>query len=266
MESAFQDTEHVAAPAEAAASDAVSSVEKALDVLLAVSAAGTAGVSEIARGLGQPKSTTHRLLAALGRRALVERDPGGRYRPGARLLALGLAVLDREPVVAAARPVLEAEAEALGETLFLAAARAGRIVVLDKVEGSGLLRAAPRVGSEVPVHATAMGKLYLAFAPELVSLPAGPLPRYTSRTQTSRTALARAVARARRNGFAENREEWMEGLAVVAAPVRAGERMHATIGLAAASVRLSPAKTQRVARRLVAAAARIRATLEGNGA
>jgi DNA-binding IclR family transcriptional regulator len=58
----------------------------------------------------------------------------------------------------------------------------------------------------------------------------------------------------------------MEGLAVVAAPVRAGDRMHATIGLAAASVRLSPAKTQRVTRRLVAAAARIRATLEGNGA
>ena len=60
-------------------------------------------------------------------------------------MALGLGVLDREPVVAAARPELEAEARASGETLFLAAARGGRIAVLDKVEGTGFLCAAPTV-------------------------------------------------------------------------------------------------------------------------
>ena len=243
--------------------DATSSIEKALDVLFHVSGAGIAGVSEIARALSLPKSTTHRLLAALGRRALVERDAGGRYRPGVRLLALGLGVLEREPIVAAARPVLEAEAEAIGETLFLAAARAGRIVVLDKVEGSGLLRAAPRVGSEVPVHATAVGKLYLAFAPESVSLPKGSFTRFTPSTPTSLRALEREVAKAKRRGFAENREEWMAGLAVVAAPVRAAGRMHATVAVAAPSARLSAAKTEALAKRLLAAAARISATLEG---
>jgi len=243
--------------------DATSSIEKALDVLFHVSAAGSAGVSEIARALSLPKSTAHRLLAALGRRALVERDAGGRYRPGVRLLALGLGVLEREPIVAAARPVLEAEAEAIGETLFLAAARAGRIVVLDKAEGTGFLRAAPRVGSEVPVHATAVGKLYLAFAPEMVSLPKGAFPRFTPSTPTSLRALEREVAKARRRGFAENREEWVAGLAVIAAPVRAGGRMQASVALAAPSVRLSAAKTGTLARRLVAAAARISATLEG---
>jgi DNA-binding IclR family transcriptional regulator len=272
MDSSFRYTEQApqasrAEPAREAADatslDATSSIEKALDVLFQVSAAGSAGVSEIARALALPKSTAHRLLAALCRRALVERDAGGRYRPGVRLLALGLAVLDREPVVAAARSVLEAEADAIGETLFLAAARAGRIVVLDKAEGSGLLRAAPRVGSEVPVHATAVGKLYLAYAPDDVALPAGALPRFTARTPTSRRALEREVARARRRGFAENREEWMEGLAVVAAPVLAGGRMHATVALAAPSARLPAAKIAPVARRLVAAAVRVGAALEG---
>ena len=249
-----------------AALDATSSIEKALDVLFHLSAAGNAGVSEIARALALPKSTAHRLLAALGRRGLVERDPGGRYRPGVRLLALGLAVRDREPIVAAARPVLESEAESIGETLFLAAARAGRIVVLDKAEGTGFLRAAPRVGSEVPVHATAVGKLYLAFAPDAVSLPADALPRFTARTPTSRRALEREVALARKRGFAENREEWMAGVAVVAAPVLAGGRMHATVALAAPSVRLPAAKIAPVARRLVAAAARVGAALEGRNA
>jgi len=262
MSSVSRDTEHREGVAEPIL-DATSSIEKALDVLFHVSAAGSAGVSEIARALSLPKSTTHRLLAALGRRALVERDVGGRYRPGVRLLALGLGVLEREPIVAAARPVLEAEAETIGETLFLAAARAGRIVVLDKAEGTGFLRAAPRVGSEVPVHASAVGKLYLAFAPETVSLPKGAFPRFTASTPTSLRALEREVAKARRRGFAENREEWVAGLAVIAAPVLAGGRMQASVALAAPSVRLSAAKTETLARRLVAAAARISATLEG---
>jgi len=123
-----------------------SSVEKALDLLLHLATSGAFGVTALSRAVGLPKSTAHRLLAALGRRGLVERDAEGRYRPGMRLVALGLGVLDREPVVAAARSVLEAEAAALGETLFLAGARAGRLVVLDKVEGNGFLRASPRVG------------------------------------------------------------------------------------------------------------------------
>ena len=264
MSASFHDTEQPTEARDAApAIDALSSIEKALDVLFHVAEAGSAGVSEIARALALPKSTAHRLLAALGRRGLVERDAGGRYKPGVRILALGLGVLEREPVVAAARPVLEAEAEALGETLFLAAARAGRIVVLDKAEGTGFLRAAPRVGSDVPVHATAVGKLQLAFAPEDVTLPSGSWPRFTPHTPTSLRQLEREVARARRQGWAENREEWMPGLVVLAAPVVAAGRMQATLALAALSVRLPAAKTERVARRLAAAAARIGARLEG---
>jgi IclR family acetate operon transcriptional repressor len=243
--------------------DATTSVEKALDVLLHLHRAGALGVSGIARALALPKSTTHRLLGSLVGRGLVEQDEQGRYRPGLRLVALGLGVLDREPVVAAARPELEAEAAASGETLFLAAARAGRLVVLDKVEGTGFLRAAPRVGEEVPVHATATGKLYLAFAPESLARSTARLPRFTPRTSSAPRALAREVERVRRSGWAENREEWVPGLAVVAAPVQAGGRLVAVVALAAPAVRLPASASGRVARRLRAVAARIGATLEG---
>jgi len=239
------------------------SVEKALDLLLHLAGAGSAGVTELARAVGLPKSTAHRLLAALGRRGLVERDEQGRYRPGIRLVALGLGVLDREPVVAAARPVLEAEAAALGETIFLAGARSGRLVVLDKVEGTGFLRAAPRVGEEVPAHATATGKLYLAFAPHALAGRAAALARFTPRTCTARSALEREVARVRRRGWAANREEWVPGLAVVAAPVRADGRMHGVVALAAPAVRLPAAQQHRLAARLLAAATRIAARLGG---
>ncbi|MEB2345537.1 MAG: IclR family transcriptional regulator [Deltaproteobacteria bacterium] len=241
--------------------DATTSVEKALDVLFHLHGAGAAGVSEIARALALPKSTTHRLLGSLLRRGLVEQDEQGRYRPGLRLVALGLGVLDREPVVAAARPQLEAEARATGETLFLAAARGGRVVVLDKVEGTGFLRASPRVGEEVPLPVTATGLLHLAFAPESVARSAS-----TPSGFAERQALAREVALARRRGWAQNREEWIPGLAVVAAPVLAAGRLVAVVALAAPAVRLPAGQTGRFARRVVAAAERIGATLEGRSA
>lgn len=221
------------------------------------------GVSQLARGLGLPKSSAHRLLAALVRRGLVERDEAGRYRPGVALAALARGALEREPVVAAARPVLESEADALGETVFLVGLRGGRLLVLDQAEGTGFLRAAPRVGTQVPVHATAVGRLYLAFAADALGWPEPPLERFTPRTPATAEALAREVARARRQGFAESREEWIPGLSVLAAPLVSGGRLAAAIAVAAPAQRLEALGRDAVAQRLRAAAERVAARLEG---
>jgi len=247
--------------------EAQSTVEKAVDVLFHLHAAPRAcGVTDIGRTLGLSKSSTHRLLTALSRRGLVEKDERGRYRPGIGLVALGVGALDREPIAAAARPVLEAEAHALGETVFLVAARAGRIIVLDKSEGEGFLRAAPRVGSTVPVHATAVGKLYLAFGDGSIDLAAGDLARFSNETITERSALDRAVARAAKRGFAENSDEWIPGLSVVAAPVIAtapARRMLAALAVAAPTPRMRSLGRDEMGSRMMAAAARIAARFEG---
>ena len=137
----------------------LSTVEKAIDLLFHLHAeAAPRGVTAVGKALDLPKSSAHRLLSTLARRGLLERDERGQYCPGIGLVALGLGVLESEPVVAAARPVLELEAEHLGDTVFLTVARAGAVVVLDKAEGTGFLRAAPRIGSTVPLHATAVGR------------------------------------------------------------------------------------------------------------
>ncbi len=239
-------------------------VGKAIDLLFHLHEAGAArGLGEIAQALGLPKSSAHRLLAALGSRGLIERDTSGHYRTGMALAALGLGVLEREPVVSAARPVLEAEAKALGETLFLTAARGGRIVVIDKVEAPGFLRASPRIGEEVPVHATAVGRLQLAFAPGSVELARGRLQRFTPSTRVDPGSVAAAVARARNDGWAVNREEWTPGLVVVAAPVLVGERLIATLALGAPSARLGAERESRVAARLIRAARAIGLRLAG---
>ena len=187
-------------------------------------------------------------------------------------MALGVGALDREPIVAAARPVLESESQALGETVFLVAARAGRIIVLDKSEGEGFLRAAPRVGSTVPVHATAVGKLYLAFGNGSVEAPTGDLARFSDQTLTDRAALDAAVARAAERGFAENSDEWIPGLSVIAAPVIAtasviaaasAARMLGALAVAAPTPRMQSLGCDEMGRRMRAAAARVAARFEG---
>ncbi len=243
------------------------SVDRAIDLLFHLHAEREArGVSDIARALALPKSTVHRLLQALVRRGLVEQDAGGRYEPGARLVALGLGAQERDPVVGVARPVLEEEARALGETVFLTAPRGSAMIVLDKAEGAGFLRAAPRLGEEVPLHATAVGKLAFAFAPERFPIEGAGLERFTERTVRERTTLRAEVERARKQGFAVNRDEWIDGLSVVAAPVMLetpdGEpRFVAALAVAAATQRLRALGPTRLGRRTREAARRIQARL-----
>jgi DNA-binding IclR family transcriptional regulator len=241
---------------------ALTSIEKAVDVLFHLHAARLpVGVTQLGRAVGLPKSSVHRLLASLARRGLVQQDGRGGYETGVGLVALGLGAQERDPLVVAARPVLESEAAETGETVFLVALRARRLVVLDKAEGTGFLRASPQVGSAVPVHATAVGKLFLAFGETpLVRMP---LERFTDRTPTSAIDLERAVARARRDGTATSREEWMPGLSVLAAPIAVRGRMRGALALGAPTPRLPAPTEAALLERVRAAAERISARLAG---
>jgi DNA-binding IclR family transcriptional regulator len=181
-------------------------------------------------------------------------------------VALGLGAQEREPLVVVARETLEVEATALGETVFLVGARAGNLCVLDKAEGTGFLRAAPRVGESVPIHATAAGKLYLAFAPGRVALPSGALERFTGQTLASRRALELEVEEVRAQAFGENHDEWIPGLSVVAAPVFARGELRGVLAVAASSARMRELGRDPVVRRIRAAGARVGQRLEGRSA
>ncbi|MCA9502630.1 MAG: helix-turn-helix domain-containing protein [Myxococcota bacterium] len=226
-------------------------VEKALDVLFHLHAAGEAlGPSEIGRALDLPKSSCHRLLAALAQREVVERDALGRYRPGVALLALGLGAQHRDPIVRAARPTLEAEAAAFGETVFLVARRGGRLRVLDKVEGMGFLRAAPGLGDEIPEDVTAAGQLHRAWEPP-------PAP-------DDRSATLPGPA------WAVNRDAWIAGLSVLGVPVfeaRPGgpPRIAGVLALAAASARFDAIGEDAIATRLCFAARQVNERLGVTG-
>jgi len=238
--------------------DTLSTVDNAVDLLFQLAAEEESqGVSSLARVLELPKANVHRLLSTLLRRGLVERDDRRRYRAGPALVALGLGGLDRDPVAAAARHEVEAAATELGETVFLAGPRAGRLLILDKAEGQGFLRAAPRVGETIPVHATAIGKLVRAHAPDLVPLGAREFERFTAATATDHATLDAEVERAALRGWAENRGEWIEGMSVIAVPIFRDARFVAALAVAAATARIDALGALPTADRLRAAATRI---------
>lgn len=228
-------------------------VDKAVRVLEALQrAGGSVALSELSTATGMPKPTLHRLLGSLMAHELVEQDGQARYALGVGLVRLGLSALATDPFVRVARGELERAAKSFGETFFLVGARAGRLVVLDKVEGTGLLRAAPSVGSEVAVETTASGRLYLALDP-------GALRERPKGARVSERALRAAVAR----GYDLNQGEWIAGLTVVAAPVVARGRLYGTVACAAAAAQLDECRREEAIRRTCAAAERVARALEG---
>lgn len=222
-------------------SAASGTVDKALDLLFALHRRGQPlGVSALGRALDMPKSSVHRLLSSLTRKGMVERDERGRYQPGTALVALGLGVLDRDPVVNAARTVLPGYAERTGETVFLVGARAAELVVLYKHEGTGWLRASPELGAVIPVAPTAVGALYMAHEPERfppASMAA--LAGVDGGSQADAATLAARAEAAGVNGWASNLERWQPGLCVVAAPIVVRGVMRGAVALAAAAPRFA---------------------------
>lgn len=210
-----------------------------------------AALSELAGALDLPKPTLHRLLASLAAYDLVEQDEEGRYRLGVGLVRLGLSALEGDPVVAVSRPELEAAAAGLGQTFFLVAARAGRLFVLDKVEGTGMLRAAPSIGTEVPSHLTASGRLYQGLAPELL--------RPERKKGADRAAIELAVKR----GYDVNQGEWIDGLCVIAAPILSRGRLHGCIACAVVAARFTADEQRKAVQRTKQAAERVSRALSG---
>ncbi|MEO8905014.1 MAG: IclR family transcriptional regulator [Polyangiaceae bacterium] len=207
-------------------------VDKALRVLDVLhQAKAPLPLAELARALAIPKATTHRLLASLLRAALVEQQSDGRYALGVGLVRLGLGALALDPVVRASQLELERAAHELGETFFLVGARGGRLVVLSKVEGTGMLRVAPDVGAEVPLEVTASGRLYMAYAPQLLAGNPG-LGRVS----------AASVKRARARGYDLNEAEWLPGLTVVAAPILANDELLGCVTCAGPAARLNASR------------------------
>lgn len=218
----------------------VAAVERAVTVLDVLAAADAdLGTNEIARRAGINPSSVSRLLATLVSRGLVGHvAETGRYRLGLRLGQLGHAALSRLDVRALARRQLVDLSAATGETATLSVPGDREMMTVDFVQGAASVQSVATVGRPSVAHATAVGKVFLAYGG---SLPPGSLRRYTSRTLTSRGALRAEVARVAERGWAEAAREREDDLSALAVPVFGGGGLVAVVGLQGPSGRFDAA-------------------------
>lgn len=246
---------------------AVGSVLRATRLLDALAASESGlGVNEVARQIGVNASTASRLLATLQDAGLVERDPRGPYRLGLRLVALSERVLAQLDVPQLARPLLARLVDATGETATLSLPGEEDAITVDFVTSPSSIVSLARIGRSSVSHATAAGKVMLAFGG-----PGGstrPLPatlrEFTPNTLTDPAALAAELATVRRRGFADAAGEREPDLAALAVPVfgRGGE-LAAIIGVQGPMSRFSAANRRTVRQPLLEAAAELGRRLGG---
>ena len=217
----------------------VGSVARALALLDAL-AEGPAGVNALARRIEVNPSSASRMLATLESGGLVEREPGGPYRLGLHLVALADRVLARLDVLDIARPQLRALVEQTGETATLSVPGGDEAVIVDFAAGESSVVSMARIGRPSVRHATAVGKVLLAYA--------GGDPGVLTPTPSARSprpsALAAELAAVRERGWAEAEGEREPDLNALAAPVfrprRRARRDHRAAGARRALHRRAP--------------------------
>jgi len=185
-----------------------------------------------------PKSTAARLLRALERNGLAQRRRGGGFRPGPVLVEYARRDTSMGDLATLAWPFLERLGQTTGETTNIAIPTPGGVARVAQVDSNHPLGAGNWVGSRIPIHASSMGKVFMAFA--AAQPPFGRLAKLGPSTITDIGALLADLDRVRHLGYATTWEELDAGLCSTAAPVR-GSRgtVIAAISVAAPTVRTS---------------------------
>lgn len=165
-------------------------VDRAAELLVkVVDSREPVAFSTLAAGTGLPKSTVSRLMSALERHGLVNRDPDRGYRPGEVFVGYAQSGRVDRDLVDSARPYLVELGELTGETINLGVPAAGMVKQIAQVDSRYLLGGTNWLGMSVPLHASALGKVLLAFG--AAELPSGELEPRTPSTITDRGSRLR---------------------------------------------------------------------------
>ena len=185
-----------------------------------------------------PKTTAARLLRALERNGLAQRRQGGGFRPGPVLVDYARRDSSVGDLATLAWPFLERLGRATGETANVAIPTPTGVARLAQVDSMHPLGAGNWVGARIPIHASSLGKVFMAFG--AAQPPFGRLARLGPNTITQLPDLLAELDEVRRLGYATTWEELDEGLCSTAAPVRGGRgTVIAAISVSAPTVRTS---------------------------
>ena len=225
--------------------------------------------AEIGRAIGLPKQTTHRLCNTLLEERFLIRDERGRgLRPGRRARMMGQGVVHSSSSHVARHQVLMELANQVGETVNFVVPQDRGMAYQDRVETDWPFRVELPVGTNVPFHCTASGKTYLASLPKaerhrLVNVMH--LEKKTANTITDPKALLHELADIAKQGYATDREEFLEGMIAIAVPVLdASGRYCASVAFHGPKLRVTEAQAIEKADLMFETSKKLTETIFGN--
>lgn len=176
------------------------------------------GLSDLARRIGVSKVRVFRFLRTLLSLGYVLQDPETeKYRLSYKLYHLGQALADSTDILREARPVMVELRDATGFTVSFSQMEHGGMRILDMVRTEQPVVIVTRPGALLDFHASAQGKIALAFGG--AQLAGTALRQWTSETSTDRSAVEAEVAEVRARGWADAPNQTLQGVTAVSAPV-----------------------------------------------
>lgn len=209
----------------------IQSIERAAAILRLLSGRSRRlGVVDLAGELGLSKGTVHGLLRTLRHVGFVEQDPEtGKYQLGAALLHMGSSYLDGNELRTRALNWSDSLASRTQEAVRIGTLHEGQVLIVHHVFRPDDSLQTLDVGSLLPAHATALGKVLLAHHPYVAdALAEAGLARYTETTICDAERLDRDLARIRERGWGSEIGELTPGQVSLAAPIM--DRSGLTVG------------------------------------
>ncbi|HEY0814615.1 MAG TPA: IclR family transcriptional regulator [Pseudonocardia sp.] len=196
-------------------------------------------LTELARRAEVPVTTTHRLVGELVEWGALAQTPSGSYVIGRRLWDVGLLAPVPSDLREVASPFLHDVYGATLATVHLAVRDGTGALYLERLAGHSSVPVISKVGARLPLHATGVGKVLLAHAPqEVTAAVLARLTRHTPYTVMQPGRMARQLGRIRQEGYAQTVDEMTVGACSVAVPVRGrDDEVVAALGVVVADLR-----------------------------
>jgi DNA-binding IclR family transcriptional regulator len=199
----------------------VTSVDKALEVLLLLGQERGIGVREMARRLGMSAPTVYRLLTRLAAHGLVQQVPGRpEYRLGWACLDLARNALADVGLVQIGTAVAQDLRDATRETVTIQVPAERDHICVVEVEGLDEIRRRVGIGRRMALHAGASGRAILAYMPQarIDDYVSKPMDKITATTLTDPVLLEEVLTEIRANGYAVSQSESVVGAVAISAP------------------------------------------------
>jgi DNA-binding IclR family transcriptional regulator len=183
-------------------------------------------VSEISRALGISVSKVSRMLSTLQGEEFFERSSAtGKYRLGVGFFELGVVFAFHYPLRKIIRPHTEQMAKELNLTVSWAILKNSKVIVMDRIQNFNIDLLTHRIGLNLPIHSTSLGKVLLAYLPEEEQdriLECADLIKFNDATVTDRSLIKEGLKLVRERGYAVDEGETHADLNCIAAPIRNG--------------------------------------------